>query len=183
LEALLPRFVGEIEQVPPRYSAKNVDGRRGYDLARRGVEFTLPPKKVTVTSYRLTGQPGRGVFSFLIRCKGGTYIRSLARDLGRAAGSFAYMSALERTEAGCFRRENAVSVDEFMNLNVFFRAHARGRGRLFPQLRLSGGRRKNCSTACRSPLPAGKGCTAYGDGFLGIAEVGRADEIKTYVRE
>ena len=70
LEALLPRFVGEIEQVPPRYSAKNVGGRRGYDLARRGVEFTLPPKKVTVTSYRLTGQPGRGVFSFLIRCKG-----------------------------------------------------------------------------------------------------------------
>ena len=186
LEALLPRFVGESGQVPPRYSAKNVGGRRGYDLARRGVEFTLPPKKVTVTSYRLTGQPGRGVFSFLIRCKGGTYIRSLARDLGRAAGSFAYMSALERTEAGCFRRENAVSVDEFMNLkDVFSALTPADEAVSFPQLRLSGREAEKLLNGVPLAASCGEGLyRAYGDGFLGIAEV-RAGQMKlrTYVRE
>lgn len=150
------------------------------------MEFTLPPKKVTVTSYRLTGQPGRGVFSFLIRCKGGTYIRSLARDLGRAAGSFAYMSALERTEAGCFRRENAVSVDEFMNLkDVFSALTPADEAVSFPQLRLSGREAEKLLNGVPLAASCGEGLyRAYGDGFLGIAEV-RAGQMKlrTYVRE
>lgn len=87
LEALLPRFVGEIEQVPPRYSAKNVGGRRGYDLARRGVEFTLPPKKVTVTSYRADRAARQGRFLLSHPMQGG-YVYPFPRPRPGARGGF-----------------------------------------------------------------------------------------------
>ena len=80
---VLNDFVGEINQVPPRYSAKNVSGMRSYELARKGVEFELPPKKVTIYSLNLLEQKDTDSFSFKIECGGGTYIRSLARDLGK----------------------------------------------------------------------------------------------------
>ena len=82
----IPSLVGEVWQVPPKYSAKNVNGQRGYQLARGGVEFELPPKKVTVKSIKLLNGLGNEEFSFEIECGGGTYIRSIARDMeiGRA---------------------------------------------------------------------------------------------------
>ncbi|MDE7215127.1 MAG: tRNA pseudouridine(55) synthase TruB [Clostridia bacterium] len=91
---VLNEFVGELNQIPPRYSAKNISGKRGYELAREGVDFELPPKKVTVYSFELLQQTDEDCYSFQIECGGGTYIRSLARDLGKRLNTCAVMSAL-----------------------------------------------------------------------------------------
>jgi len=113
IESVLKNFIGDIEQIPPKYSAKCVDGKRGYALARKGVDFTLNAKKVSVLDFKLLEQTDEKTFTFLIKCKGGTYIRSLARDLGYAVGSLGTMSKLERTKSGVFTTANGVSVEEF----------------------------------------------------------------------
>ena len=110
--AVLKDFTGEIEQIPPNYSAKCVDGKRGYQLARRGVEFSLPPKRVFVESVELSEKISDSEYRFKIACKGGTYIRSLARDIAAACNSLAVMSALRRVKSGIFDAENAVTVEE-----------------------------------------------------------------------
>ena len=107
-------FVGEIEQIPPNYSAKNIEGKRGYELARKGVEFTLPPKRVKVDAFEFLERNGNS-FSFRIDCRGGTYIRSLARDLGERLGTYGTMTALKRTRAGIFTEENSVPLREFLS--------------------------------------------------------------------
>ena len=108
----LPAFVGKIEQIPPQYSAKCVDGKRGYQLARKGVEFTLPPKTVEVLSFTLEKRMSDREYAFRIKCRGGTYIRSLCRDLGVAAGSLAVMTGLTRENCGTFSLENSVTAEE-----------------------------------------------------------------------
>lgn len=119
IAAKLPSFIGEIDQIPPKYSAKSVDGRRGYHLARAGVEFTLPPKKVCVDEFALLGKgQEENTYRFLINCGAGTYIRSLARDLGAALKTNALMSALTRTKSGIFCIENAVSPDDLTEENI-----------------------------------------------------------------
>ena len=112
---VLPTFFGDIMQVPPKYSAKNVNGRRGYDLARAGIEFELAPKKVHIYGMELLGKKEDSADTFLvkIRCGGGTYIRSLGRDIAAALGTKAVMSALRRTQSGVFNLENAVPFDFF----------------------------------------------------------------------
>lgn len=107
-------FTGEIMQIPPKISAKCVGGKRGYQLARRGVEFELEPKKVSVFSIDVKGEKQKGVFEFEIVCGGGTYVRSLCRDIAEKCGSLAVMSALDRTESGCFNYGNGVPFDEFV---------------------------------------------------------------------
>ncbi len=106
----LPTFFGDIMQVPPKYSAKSVNGKRGYDLARAGVEFELAPKKVHIYGMELLGKSEKreNTYRLKIRCGGGTYIRSLARDIAAALDTKAVMSALRRTQSGCFQLENAV---------------------------------------------------------------------------
>lgn len=110
IKAVLPTFFGDIMQVPPKYSAKNVNGQRGYDLARAGVEFELPPKKVHIYDMELLGKAEgkEDTFRIKIRCGGGTYIRSLARDIAAALGTKAVMSALNRTQSGCFILPEAI---------------------------------------------------------------------------
>ena len=115
IKAKLPYFEGEIMQIPPKYSAKNISGKRGYELARAGVEFELPPKKVNIYSLKLLRRVESDGFEFEIECGGGTYIRSVARDLGAALGTTAIMSALVRTESGIFNVKEAVST---VNLTV-----------------------------------------------------------------
>ena len=117
IERILPDFEGEIMQVPPKYSAKNVGGRRGYDLARAGIEFELEPKKVRIDEVALLGGEG-DVFRFRIRCGGGTYIRSLARDIAGKLGTKAVMSGLRRTKSGYFKIEEAVPFDALAGENI-----------------------------------------------------------------
>ncbi len=108
ISAVLYKFVGEIMQIPPKYSAKNINGTRGYRLARAGVEFELAPKKVDIFSLELIKQVSCDSFIFEIKCGGGTYVRSIARDIAKELGTYAVMSALKRTQSGVFSIENSV---------------------------------------------------------------------------
>ena len=118
IEGALPALTGRLLQVPPLYSAKSVNGKRGYELARAGEAFDLPPKEVEVFSFRLIAQTAPDEFSFEIVCGGGTYIRSLARDLAAALGTQGYMSGLRRTASGIFTEENAVKPSVLTAENV-----------------------------------------------------------------
>ncbi|MGA0920252.1 MAG: tRNA pseudouridine(55) synthase TruB [Gemmatimonadaceae bacterium] len=116
LLAALPRFVGAIAQVPPAYSAKRVDGERAYAMARRGEAVALAPVTIQVHRWEILAlravDDGRiAEADVRITCGGGTYIRSLARDLGRASGSAAHLTALRRTQSGTFRVEDAVPLE------------------------------------------------------------------------
>lgn len=117
IESVIPSLVGEIMQTPPRYSAKSIGGRRGYELARSGVDFTLPPKKVNIYSIKLLGSDKEG-FRFEIECGGGTYIRSIARDMATMLGTFGAMSALTRTASGAFTLENSVKTADLTEENL-----------------------------------------------------------------
>ena len=110
ISAVLPTFFGDIMQIPPKYSAKNVNGKRGYELARAGVEFELAPKKVHIYGMEVLGESEdkENTYRVKINCGGGTYIRSLGRDIATELGTKAVMSSLLRTQSGCFRLENAV---------------------------------------------------------------------------
>lgn len=118
IENILGEFIGEIEQVPPKYSAKSINGKRGYRLARDGIDFELKPKKVKIISVDLLEQISESEFSFKIECGGGTYIRSIARDMGKMLGTCAAMSGLTRTKSGIFTIENSVKTDMLTYENV-----------------------------------------------------------------
>ena len=107
----LDGFCGQITQIPPSYSAKSVDGVRAYRLASKGVEVALKPCVVTIYSIEFLSRESEDAFRFRVECSGGTYIRSLCRDIGAALGLPAYMSALQRTQNGMMRLEDAVTLD------------------------------------------------------------------------
>jgi tRNA pseudouridine55 synthase len=110
IEAVLPRFVGQIEQVPPAFSALKVQGKRAYDLARRGKEVKLAPRPVTIHAIDLLDFQYPKL-RLKITCGSGTYIRSLGRDLAVALGSGAVMSRLDRTAIGAFTTDTACPID------------------------------------------------------------------------
>ncbi|MDX2263577.1 MAG: tRNA pseudouridine(55) synthase TruB [Hyphomicrobiales bacterium] len=110
IEALLPRFTGEIMQTPPRFSAIKVAGERAYDLARDGEEFALAERPVTVSALRLV-DAGVDEAVFEADCGKGTYVRSLARDMGEALGCFGHIAALRRTRVGAFDEAASVTLD------------------------------------------------------------------------
>ena len=107
----IARLTGEIDQVPPAYSAKKVDGTRAYDAARRGVALDLKSSRVTVHQWTLVAQTGDDLTA-RITCSGGTYVRALARDLGRYTGSAAHLVALRRHRSGPFDVADAVTVEQ-----------------------------------------------------------------------
>ena len=109
LEVVGARFVGEILQVPPIHSAIKVGGQRVYELARKGKEVKLEPRRVVISAFEITECVMPRV-SFRVVCSTGTYIRSLANDLGAALGCGGYLSALRRTRIGEFRVEDAMTV-------------------------------------------------------------------------
>ena len=111
LDRVLSCFVGEIEQTPPMYSAVRVNGKRLYELARKGIEVERKPRKITVYSIECKGRES-GDIVLDIKCSKGTYIRTLCSDIGEMLGCGACMSALRRTEAGMFSVENAYTLDE-----------------------------------------------------------------------
>ncbi len=108
IRAVLPRFVGVIEQRPPAYSAIKVEGERAYHLARAGEAVELPPRQVVVHSLELLGIPGRDHAEFRAVCGKGVYIRSLVRDLASALGTVGHVSALRREGVGPFTLAHAV---------------------------------------------------------------------------
>ncbi|MFA5948834.1 MAG: tRNA pseudouridine(55) synthase TruB [Hyphomicrobium sp.] len=112
IEDLLPRFTGEIMQVPPAFSAIKVDGERAYNLARDGEEVVLEPRPVFIDELILLETPDADTAVFEARCGKGTYVRAIARDMGRMLGCRGHVIALRRTRVGPFREEEAVSVDE-----------------------------------------------------------------------
>ncbi|MFM5947846.1 MAG: tRNA pseudouridine(55) synthase TruB, partial [Novosphingobium sp.] len=111
IEAVLPRFTGPIEQVPPAYSALKVDGERAYDLARAGEVVELAARAVTVHSLEIE-QAGEDQVTLLAHVSKGTYIRSLARDIAHALGTVGHVTMLRRTKAGPFTLEQAISLDK-----------------------------------------------------------------------
>ena len=120
LRSLLREFTGEIEQRPPIFSAKSIAGKRAYEYARTGEIPEIAPVKVTIYEAELldyTAPTAR----IRVRCSKGTYIRSLANDLGNAAGSGAYLSALRRTRSGEYCVEKAASMQEVIDYFELFR--------------------------------------------------------------
>ncbi len=111
IQALLPRFTGNIQQTPPQFSAIKVNGERAYALARAGEEVELVARPVTVYGLRLLGVTPDSA-ELEMECGKGTYVRSIARDMGQILGCFGYISALRRT-VGNFSENNAIPLDEF----------------------------------------------------------------------
>lgn len=110
----LKGFEGEQLQVPPAFSAKFIDGKRSYDLARKGVFRELSPFRIIIREIELLGRSGNDL-NIRIVCSKGTYIRSLARDIGASLESGAHLAGLKRTRVGSFRLEDAVSPGDFEN--------------------------------------------------------------------
>jgi tRNA pseudouridine55 synthase len=112
ISGMLPRFTGEISQVPPRFSALKVEGARAYDLARDKEEFELAPRIVSIERLSLVSCPDPDHCVLEAECGKGTYVRAMARDLGRALGTCAHVEALRRTRVGAFGEEDAVTLAE-----------------------------------------------------------------------
>jgi tRNA pseudouridine55 synthase len=116
IQASLARFVGTIEQVPPRFSAVKIDGERAYDLARDGETVEIAPRPVTVHRLELVeaADPDRAVLA--AECGKGTYVRALARDLGRALGALGHVCALRRSRVGAFGEGDMISLERLESL-------------------------------------------------------------------
>ena len=115
LEAVLPQFRGDILQVPPMYSALKVDGKKLYEIARRGGEVARKARPITIEELTVLGEAD-GDYALRVRCSKGTYIRTLCHDIGAALGCGGVMSALRRTEVGGYRVEDAHTMDELCAL-------------------------------------------------------------------
>lgn len=116
VRAALPAFVGEIDQIPPQFSAIKVDGQRAYDLAREGTDFELASRRVMIREAAVSDAPDADHVELTIRTGKGVYVRSLARDLAAVLGAEGHVSALRRERVGPFSTENAVSLDFLTDL-------------------------------------------------------------------
>lgn len=117
IEALLPRFTGEIEQIPPMHSALKHQGRPLYEYARAGIEIERPPRRVTIRALELVEcDPPRAVLD--VQCSAGTYIRTLAQDIGAALGCGAHLTGLKRTAAGGFSLDQAHTLADLEALDA-----------------------------------------------------------------
>ena len=115
IQAILPHFTGQIEQIPPAFSALKIEGKRAYDLAREGKEVTLAPRQITIHSLKmLENTPDSATFEANV--SKGTYIRSLARDLALALQTVGHVGKLERTSHGPFTLQHAVTLDKIASI-------------------------------------------------------------------
>ena len=112
LAAVLPRFTGEVRQVPPMYSAIKINGQKLYELARRGQEIQRPARTVTVYELELLGQDAQGDWLLRVLCSKGTYVRTLCHDIGQALGCGGCMASLRRTMAAGYTLEESHTVEE-----------------------------------------------------------------------
>jgi len=111
IEAVLPQFIGRIDQIPPKYSALKINGERAYKLARAEAELEMTARTVDVHDLRLVECPDSQRAVFEVDCGKGTYVRSIARDLGAVLGCYGYVSLLRRTKVGPFTLGDAISLD------------------------------------------------------------------------
>ena len=118
IEKNLSSFLGEQSQMPPKYSAKKVNGKRAYDLARMNQDFELKPKTIKIFEFSLLEKVDECTFRFKIACSSGTYIRSICRDLAESLNTCATMTKLVRTKCAKFCLENAVCFDEIDETKV-----------------------------------------------------------------
>ena len=114
IESILPQFKGEIEQMPPKYSAKKINGKKAYDLARSGKDFELKPSKVTIHNLKILDYSD-GVLKLEIECGAGTYIRSLGRDIALKLNSLATMTSLVRTKLGAWNIDECIDIKDNSN--------------------------------------------------------------------
>ncbi|MDE7406116.1 MAG: tRNA pseudouridine(55) synthase TruB [Clostridiales bacterium] len=177
-------LVGEIAQIPPVYSAKHVDGKRAYALARDGKSVELKPVRVSIYETELICQPRMDEMVFSITCSAGTYIRAICRDVGKMCGSLATLTYLQRTRSSCFDVKDSVKLDELERIKE--------KALIAPQSVLDlpvynvddglyddmvHGRKLKCDVACDSLI--------YCNGqFFGIGHsVDGILKIKTYLRD
>ena len=190
LEAVLPRFRGEIQQTPPMYSAIKVQGKKLYEIARKGGEVERKPRPVTISKLEVTGEE-HGNYMLDVVCSKGTYIRTLCHDIGGALGVGGTMSALRRVRAGQFSLENAYTLEQVQQAADAGRAEelllpVDALFSEYPAVALTAKGEKRCRVGNDYPVPetAGGICRVYGgDGtFLALAraEQGTGKTIKSF---
>ncbi len=188
-QAVLPAFLGEQQQLPPMYSAIKVDGKKLCDLARKGVEVERSARTVTIRTLEYLGEEG-GDFRLRVVCSKGTYVRTLADDIGKRLGTGAALSSLRRTRAGAFSVEDAHTLAEIQA------AADRGEAEslllpvdtLFadrPAVTLDAAQEKKCRVGASFAFPAADGeCRVYApDGgflMLGRVENGELITVKSF---
>ena len=112
VRSVIPKLLGKINQVPPSFSAKNVNGKRSYELARKGEIINLPPKEVEILDIKVDDCDEKNSYAFTITCKGGTYIRSICRDIATMLNTYATMTMLRRDKSGAFEISRSVTADK-----------------------------------------------------------------------
>ena len=174
LRAALPRFTGELSQLPPMYSAVKVNGQRLYDLARQGKEVARRPRSITVYELALTGELGGGRYALRVVCSKGTYVRTLCHDLGRALGCGGCMAALRRMEASSFRIGEAVTLEDAARGGEALLRPIDSLFRAYPAYRIESARQERfarCGNPLRAPLADGSYRVYAPDGaFLSLSE-------------
>ena len=189
LRAIEQRFTGDLQQAPPAFSAIKVEGRRAYDLARAGELSGLPPRPVRIHSLQLaTIAPGR--LSIEVHCGAGTYIRSLARDIGETLGCGGHLAALRRHSAGPFSLGTAITLDELQEYagngelphllippDEGIVAHPAAIVVVDGARRFRNGLMHRAEHGSGTPIAAARVYSTEGD-FLGVADVSDSGEIR-----
>ena len=116
IDKCIEKFIGKHKQIPPQFSAVKVNGKRAYKLARDNQKFELNAKDVFIKSIECLGAKNKNEYSFIVECSTGTYVRSIARDLGKMLGTFAYVSELRRVKIGKIEEKDIILLDKFEEL-------------------------------------------------------------------
>ena len=112
IENVLNKFIGDIEQIPPKYSAIKINGKKACDLAREDVDFEIKPRKIHIFSINLLEEFGENVFKFKVHCSAGTYIRTLFSDIAKEIGTISTTPVIIRTKSGRFDSSNSITLEE-----------------------------------------------------------------------
>ncbi len=120
IKNLIKNYLGQIEQLPPIYSALKINGQRAYDLARSGEEVVLKPREVFIDRFDLLEIPDADTAIFEVECSKGTYVRSFARDMGEALGCFGHISALHRVNVNPFHHDEMIDLEDLIQLEGDF---------------------------------------------------------------
>mgnify|MGYP000799526349 CR=1 FL=1 len=153
LEAVLPRFIGPIAQIPPMYSAIKINGQKLYELARKGTEIQRSDRNITIFELELLGQTDDGDWTLRVRCSKGTYVRTLCHDIGQALGCGGCMSALRRTMAAGFTLAESRSIEDVQAQGEALLSPTDSLFRQYPAYHIAGERdHRRC--LCGNPLAA-----------------------------